>query len=151
MARYNMTPGTTGYTLEEFDFAADCLQIELEINYEVEPYDPGYRYNKNGDGCPPSGGGVEDFTIKVKSAQGELTDYFGADLAAIETAANVRIDADPDLAAKIRDHCDWHVGDRWSGGDDGRDPDAQREERAERQHEERQRYSEWHGSVAGVS
>lgn len=130
MARILHPSGTTGYTLEEFDFAADCLCVELSIDYTIEPYDPGYRYNRNGDGCPPSGGGVEDFTIKATSAQGSLTDYAGADLAAIEAAVNVRIDTDDDLAEKIRQHCEQHPGDR---SDDGPDPDAQREERAERE------------------
>lgn len=106
MARILHPARTTAYTLEEFDFGADCLGVELSIAYTLEPYDPGYRYNRNGDGLPPSGGGVEDFTVKVTSAQGEFTDYAGADLAAIEAAVNMRLDADEDLCEALRQRCE---------------------------------------------
>lgn len=32
--------------------------------YEVEPYDPGYWRDKNGDGCPPSGGYATVYEIR---------------------------------------------------------------------------------------
>lgn len=32
--------------------------------YEIEPYDPGYLYDRNGDGCPPSGGYATIYEIR---------------------------------------------------------------------------------------
>lgn len=38
------------------------------IVYEVEPYDPGYLYDRNGDGCPPSGGTAT--ILEIRHADG---------------------------------------------------------------------------------
>jgi len=106
MKHRTRTRGRARHTVEEFACAGDLLQIEIEIDFAVEPYDPGYRYDRNGDGCPPSGGGVEDFVVRVTSAVGAERDYAAGELPEIERALNAKIDADADLAHEIRQICE---------------------------------------------
>src|ERR1022692_3281023 len=70
--------GDLQLTLEEFEYDglkddrgvpfSDLLNVEVSIDYEIDEYDPGVMYDRDGGGCPPSGGGVGVRTIKVKSA-----------------------------------------------------------------------------------
>ena len=151
MKRYTFHAGTIGYTLEEFEFETehgpDLLQVELTVAYTLEPYDPGYRYNRNGDGCPPSGGGVEDCTVTVKSAvsydeAGRETVYTETELVRIDVAVNRLIDAGGKLRDAIDAACIEDATDHY---------DDYRDDAAERQHEARQRESRWIGSVEGVA
>ncbi len=52
----------------------------LEIEAEMEPFDPGVRYYADGSGEPPSGGGCEEFSIAVGDIDelcAELSEHFG--------------------------------------------------------------------------
>lgn len=51
--------------IEEFEWRGCLLTLHLTVAFTLEPYDLGYRYDRNGDGCPPSGGGVEDMDVTV--------------------------------------------------------------------------------------
>jgi hypothetical protein len=54
-------PHSTEYTL-----VRDGQEIDLEISYSVEPYDPGCGPSYASGGEPPSGGGVEDMTVTTR-------------------------------------------------------------------------------------
>lgn len=57
-------------TLEDLEIeVSDGLWVstaECEVECKYEGYDPGYRYNRNGDGCPPSGGYAYVVSVSVK-------------------------------------------------------------------------------------
>jgi hypothetical protein len=51
---------TCYFTWEPEDEAGNIpAAFDFRITGDVEKYDPGYKYNANGDGCPPSGGGAQ--------------------------------------------------------------------------------------------
>ena len=52
----------------------------LEVEYDVEEYDPGvHTYANGGPGYPPSGGGVEDYQIVGIVDAGELEEWVRED------------------------------------------------------------------------
>lgn len=55
------------YTVEEFHFAGDWLTLELDLEYTLDPYDPGCGPSYASGGEPPSGGGVADLACKITS------------------------------------------------------------------------------------
>lgn len=144
-------PGTTSTFSDtiEFDWQGDCLQIEAMIEYAIDEYDPGVRYDRDGGGCPPSGGGVYPGWINVKSAIGD--DDHGRsegvtvrERFVIQKEINRLIDlpGKNPLRDSIQSACDTDAYDRW---------DRHRDDLAEAHHEARQRFADWHGSVAEVS
>lgn len=48
--------------------------IELELEYEVAPIDPGCGPSWNSPGEPPSGGEVEELSVTLNGEPFELTD-----------------------------------------------------------------------------
>lgn len=62
-------PHSTTYTLTR-----DGEDIDLEIDYAIEPYDPGSGPSYASGGDPPSGGGIEDWSVMRAGEAFELTD-----------------------------------------------------------------------------
>jgi hypothetical protein len=54
-------------TLEELNESA----VDVAVEVEITPGDPGYRYNRNGDGCPPSPTMAELVSATVQTVYGE--------------------------------------------------------------------------------
>jgi len=53
---------------DDFQIGPDVASLELEVDYEWEPYEEGYFNPHSGDGCGPSGGCPSGWTVKVTSA-----------------------------------------------------------------------------------
>lgn len=51
---------------KEKTYEMECGEDDTPFTfvYEIEPYDPGYRYDKNGDGLPPSGGYATIYEVR---------------------------------------------------------------------------------------
>ena len=133
------------YTLEEFpftgEFGPDLIDVELSIAYDIEPYDPGCRYTTNGDGWPPSGGGVIDVEIAVTSAKSYNEDgrelrFSPAEFPIILAELNRCYEADEKFRNRIDEACIEDAGD----GDDD-DGDARYE--AARERRDMQRYDDY--------
>ncbi len=57
------------YTMEEFKWKDQLIDLDLEFTYTVVPYVPGHMYARNGDpGDPPEGGYCEDVFGRVLCA-----------------------------------------------------------------------------------
>jgi hypothetical protein len=79
---------------KELTYQVECgpEDILYTFVYEIEPYDPGYWRDKNGDGCPPSGGYASVYEVRNPDGSALPQDSWkaaGIDVEKIEDAIYV--------------------------------------------------------------
>jgi hypothetical protein len=63
---------TIDWTIEELElpeFPGASLTVECEIDFEMDAFDPCEGPSYASGGTPPSGGGLDNFSVKVKKAE----------------------------------------------------------------------------------
>jgi hypothetical protein len=63
---------TIDWTIEELElpeFPGVSLTVGCEIDFEMDPFDPGEGPSYASGGTPPSGGGLDKFSVKVKTLE----------------------------------------------------------------------------------
>ena len=145
------TSGNTGMTIEEFEFGADLLDLEINIAFTVIPGEPEVRYLRNGDpGYPASPAELDGVTLTVESAtaydeDGNDRTPTPQELLAIQVELNRRYHAKGN--DKLRDAIDQRCFDDAAEQDDGPDPDDARDAWLDRR-DERER--DWENAVGCV-